>query len=74
MHPLTLTQAWKQMEDFHARGLIKSIGLSNFPAEEIEELSKIWTIKPTVNQVKRHLPISPPLISGNDRYQTSQGL
>ena len=51
IHPLTLVQAWQKMEEFHDRGLVKSIGLSNFTADNIEELSKIWRIKPNVNQV-----------------------
>lgn len=51
MYPLTLVEAWQKMEDFHARGLVRSIGLSNFPAEEIEELSRVWKVKPSVKQV-----------------------
>ncbi|KAI9632188.1 NADP-dependent oxidoreductase domain-containing protein [Dioszegia hungarica] len=54
MYPLTLVEAWQKMEDFHARGLVRSIGLSNFPAEEIEELSRVWKVKPSVNQVEYH--------------------
>lgn len=48
---MTNVEAWKKMEDFHRRGLVRSIGLSSFNAEHIEEIAKIWTIKPSVNQV-----------------------
>lgn len=59
MYPLTLTEAWQKMEEFHERGLVKSIGLSSFPAEEIEKLAKVWKIKPSINQVssEQDLPI-----------------
>lgn len=39
------------MEEFRKKGLVRSIGVSSFKAEHIEELATIWTIKPSVNQV-----------------------
>lgn len=39
------------MEEAQKLGLTKSIGISNFNAEQIERILKIATIKPVVNQV-----------------------
>lgn len=45
------------MEDFQQRGLVRSIGISNFQAGDIEEIAKIWKISPVVNQVSQpHRP------------------
>ena len=47
------------MEELVKEGLTKSIGVSNYAADDIEELSKSWTIPPAVNQVRAscHLPL-----------------
>lgn len=48
------------MEKLHAAGLARAIGVSNYRAEDIEQLSKSWTVPPAVNQV------SPSVESGLD--------
>ena len=35
-------------------GLVKSIGLSNFKSDDLNEILKICKIKPHVNQVECH--------------------
>lgn len=40
------------MEDLVDKGLVKSIGVSNFSPEKIEILMKGARIKPAVNQVR----------------------
>lgn len=45
-------ETWKAMEEAQKLGLTKSIGISNFNAEQIERILKIATIKPVVNQVE----------------------
>jgi len=45
---------WKGMEECVKLGLVKTIGLSNFNSQQIEEILKICTIKPSVNQVECH--------------------
>ena len=47
------------MQDLRKEGLTKSIGVSNFREEDIEEISKSWEIPPAVNQVRRSALIKP---------------
>lgn len=46
--------AWKDMERAVAAGTVKSIGVSNFESDRLEELVNAATIKPAVNQVECH--------------------
>lgn len=46
--------AWKDMEKAVAAGKVKSIGISNFESERLEELLDAATIKPSVLQVECH--------------------
>ena len=46
--------AWKDMEKAVAAGKVKSIGISNFESERLEELFDAATIKPSVLQVECH--------------------
>ena len=48
------TEAYKAMEDYVRQGKLKSIGLSNFDGEALEEILRIAKIKPVVNQVECH--------------------
>lgn len=43
---------WKAMEDLVQKGLVKSIGVSNFNSQQIERLLTSATIVPATNQVK----------------------
>jgi len=43
---------WKAMEDVKKKGLVKSIGLSNFNSEQIKRINAIAEIKPAVLQVE----------------------
>ena len=56
----TLAENWRNMEQLVKDGLTKSIGVSNYASEDIEELSKTWTIKPAVNQVSYHPAVLSP--------------
>ena len=40
------------MEELRAEGLVRSIGISNFQSKDIEEIAKVWTVVPAVNQVR----------------------
>lgn len=44
-------ETWKAMENLVKKGLVKSIGISNFNKKQIEDVLNIATIKPVVNQV-----------------------
>lgn len=46
--------AWKDMEKAVATGKVKSIGISNFESERLEELLDTAIIKPSVLQVECH--------------------
>lgn len=46
--------AWKDMEKAVTMGKVKSIGLSNFESERLEEIIEIAKIKPAVLQVECH--------------------
>lgn len=46
--------AWKDMEKAVRDGKVKSIGISNFESERLEEICEAATIKPSVLQVECH--------------------
>lgn len=45
---------WKAMEDLVKKGLVKSIGISNFNKKQTERLLQHATIKPVTNQIEVH--------------------
>ncbi|GAP89594.1 putative aldehyde reductase 1 [Rosellinia necatrix] len=47
-------ETWRAMEALVEKGKIRSIGVSNFTKERIEELLKTAKIKPAVNQIEAH--------------------
>ncbi|HEY3632835.1 MAG TPA: aldo/keto reductase [Jatrophihabitantaceae bacterium] len=46
------TWAWPAMEQAHERGYTRSIGVSNFDAAELKQLTATANIQPVVNQVQ----------------------
>ncbi|KAG6844762.1 hypothetical protein H0H87_003985 [Tephrocybe sp. NHM501043] len=46
--------AWKQMEELKEKGLVKSIGVSNFGVTELEILVSSAKVKPAANQIMLH--------------------
>ncbi|THH09677.1 hypothetical protein EW145_g1850 [Phellinidium pouzarii] len=51
--PLSIT--WKQMEEMVKKGKVKSIGVSNFSEEKLEQILPTATIAPAVDQLELHL-------------------
>ena len=49
-----IRETWETMEEYVRKGLIKSIGFSNFNPHHIEALLKYAKIKPVVNQIEIH--------------------
>ncbi|XP_059045296.1 aldo-keto reductase family 1 member B1-like [Achroia grisella] len=45
---------WKSMEKLVEKGLVKSIGVSNFSPKQIDRVLKVAKIKPVTNQVEIH--------------------
>ncbi|KAL0852756.1 hypothetical protein ABMA27_012575 [Loxostege sticticalis] len=46
--------AWYGMEDLVTKGLVKSIGLSNFNSSQVQKILDRARVKPVVNQVECH--------------------
>ncbi|KAJ8704078.1 hypothetical protein PYW07_013372 [Mythimna separata] len=46
--------AWYGMEGLVSKGLAKSIGVSNFNAQQIQRILDKGTLKPVVNQIENH--------------------
>ncbi len=47
-------ETWKELIKLQSEGLIKTIGVSNFNIEHLEELKKHTSVLPAVNQVELH--------------------
>jgi hypothetical protein len=47
-------ETWKAMEEMVKKGKVKSIGVSNFTTDKIEEVWDAAEIKPVVNQIEMH--------------------
>ncbi len=46
--------SWRAMEELYAAGKIRAIGVSNFTAEQLDELSAYAKVTPAVNQIETH--------------------
>lgn len=63
-YPETYLENWKQMEELYKQGYCRAIGVCNFHEHHLDELLKIATIVPTVNQFEIHPLLSQkPLIN-----------
>lgn len=51
------------LEDFVKAGKIRSIGVSNFTIEKLEELLKTAEIPPAVNQIEAHPYLQQPKLT-----------
>lgn len=60
-NPDTYIDCWKQMEELHKEGYIKTIGVANFHKTHLESLLSIANVVPAVNQIEVH-----PLLSQID--------
>ncbi|RJS93627.1 aldo/keto reductase [Salinisphaera sp. Q1T1-3] len=52
-------EAWRALEDAHKAGKIRAIGLSNFAAQDIDNILSSCTVKPVVNQILAHVSNTP---------------
>jgi diketogulonate reductase-like aldo/keto reductase len=52
-------EAWRAMEDAYKAGKVKSIGLSNFLQDDVENILAGCEIKPMVNQILAHVGNTP---------------
>lgn len=47
-------ESWQVLEDFYKKGILKSIGVSNYNIEHLKDLLESCKIKPHVNQIEVH--------------------
>ncbi|KAL1941285.1 hypothetical protein VTO73DRAFT_7497 [Trametes versicolor] len=47
-------EAWLELEALQKEGLARSIGVSNFRIQDIEEVLEVGTVVPAVNQIEYH--------------------
>lgn len=48
-------EQWRVMEELYTAGKVRSIGVSHYCARHLEDLFKIATVKPMINQVQYHV-------------------
>src|SRR5690554_3266515 len=68
-------QTYKVLEEYYEKGIIKSIGVSNFTIHHLKDLIEKAKIKPQINQVELHpglnqIPLQNYLISENITLQS----
>lgn len=64
-------EAWRALEEAHAAGKLRAIGVSNFERSDLDNLLERASVKPMVNQVLAHIGNTPfDLID----YSRSKGL
>lgn len=51
---IPLTDTWKAFEKLVEKGLVKSIGVSNFSAKQLKSVLEVATIKPVTIQIECH--------------------
>lgn len=52
-------EAWRALEEAYEAGKLKAIGLSNFQADDIDNILSTAKVKPAVNQVLAHISNTP---------------
>ena len=67
-HVGKLKEVWKGMEEAKAAGLTKSIGVSNFTADHLNDILEVATIIPAVNQVEILVLLSKSLFSSSPAW------
>lgn len=67
----TIQETWGAMEALVSAGLVKNIGICNFSASLLMQLTNFAKIQPAVLQVERHPYLSQPKLV---QYATSKGI
>lgn len=52
-------EAWGALEDAYKAGKLRSIGVSNFEREDLENILENCTVKPMINQILAHISNTP---------------
>lgn len=56
--PGKYVDTWLQLEKIYKSGRVKSIGVSNFHTHHLEDLRKVWSVVPVMNQIELHPDLS----------------
>ena len=60
----SLLDTWKGMEGVVAKGLARSIGVSNYSSAQLRHVAREGSVRPAVNQVESHpFLVQPELLS-----------
>jgi len=51
-------ESWLAMEKIYKSGRAKAIGVSNFHEHHLEDIKKVWSVVPAVNQIELHPRLS----------------
>ncbi|OHW98006.1 aldo keto reductase [Colletotrichum incanum] len=69
-----IAETWKAMEALVKKGKIRTIGVSNFTREKIEDLWKTAEIKPAVNQIEAHPYLQQPELLAWSKEKDPDGI
>jgi diketogulonate reductase-like aldo/keto reductase len=58
--PRLTTQTWRALEELHAAGAVRAIGVSNFTHEDLAQLDSTANMPPAVNQIEFHPHLQRP--------------
>lgn len=58
--PMLRSKSWRALEEIHAAGKARAIGVSNYTIRHLKELLKDCAVRPAVNQVELHLFLQQP--------------
>ncbi|XP_072025330.1 9,11-endoperoxide prostaglandin H2 reductase-like isoform X2 [Amphiura filiformis] len=50
-----IAESWQALEECYQQGLCKSIGVSNFEEQHLNDLKETWTVVPHMNQIELHV-------------------
>lgn len=50
--PEELRAVWTTLEEYHGKGVLRSIGVCNFSAEDLDQLLGFCRIRPVINQIR----------------------
>ena len=64
-------EAWRALEEAHAAGKLRAIGVSNFERDDLDNVRASCAVKPMVNQILAHVSNTPHELI---RYTQEQGI
>jgi diketogulonate reductase-like aldo/keto reductase len=64
-------EAWRALEEAYKAGKLRTIGISNFEKEDIDNILESCSVKPMVNQILAHISNTP---TGLIQYSQEKGM